>query len=159
MTATTAERDLSRSRARELFAQDLTCHALGIRLGTVRPGRASVRMRVTAAMVNGHGTAHGGYLFLLADAAFAFACNTHGPVAVAQAAQITFMRPVQAGDELIAEAVERSRCGRVGVYDVTVRRCGRTHAGAEREIVAEFRGHSTLLASGRSPAVKESQHV
>jgi acyl-CoA thioesterase len=159
MTPRTAEHDLSRSRARELHAHDLTCHALGIRLGAVRPGRASVRMRVTDAMVNGHGIAHGGYLFLLADAAFAFASNTHGPVALAQEAQISFLRPATAGDELLAEAVERTRHGRVGIYDVTVRRTGHTRARAEMEIVAEFRGQSTLLPGGRSPIAKESPHV
>ena len=77
MTPRTAERDLG--RARKLFDHDLTCQALGIRLGSVSPGRATVRMRVTDAMVNGHGIAHGGYLFLLADAAFAFAVTEAFP--------------------------------------------------------------------------------
>jgi acyl-CoA thioesterase len=103
----------------------------------VSPGRATVRMTVTDAMVNGLGTAHGGYLFLLADAAFLFAANTHEPVAVTQAAHVMFLSPVSTGDELIAEATERVRRGLSGVYDVTVRRGGDT--------VAEFRGHSALL--------------
>jgi acyl-CoA thioesterase len=154
-TVSGSDLDLSRGRARELYARDPTSQALGIRLGAVGPGRASVRLRVSEAMCNGHGIVHGGYLFLLADAAFAYASNTHGPVAVAQAAQITFVRPVLAGDELVAEAVERGRFGRLGVYDVTVRRRGNARARSRMEIVAEFRGNSTLLAAGRSLMGKE----
>jgi acyl-CoA thioesterase len=121
---------------------DPTCRALGIELVEIATGRAVVRMRIADAMLNGHGIAHGGYLFLLADAAFACAANTHGPVAVAQSAQVTFLRPAEAGQTLTAEAVERARQGRNGVCDVTVRR-------ADGQVVAEFRGHSVLLA-GRS---------
>ncbi len=60
-------------------------------------------------MLNMHGTVHGGYLFLLADAAFGYAANTHGPMAVAQSAQAAFLRPAVSGDLLVAEAEERSR--------------------------------------------------
>jgi acyl-CoA thioesterase len=128
----------ARRRAEELYATDRTCELLGIALQDAGPGRATVRMRVAETMVNGHGTAHGGFLFLLADAAFAFACNTHGPATVAQGAQITFLRPAEPGDELTAEAVERSRSGRSGVYDATVRRSDGT-------VIAEFRGQSHVL--------------
>jgi acyl-CoA thioesterase len=134
-----------RSRAEELFARDPTCRGLGIRLGEIATGRAVLRMLVTGSMVNGHGIAHGGYLFTLADAAFACASNTHGPVAVAQSAQITFLRPAAAGDTLVAEATERTRHGRVGVYDVTVRQPDGT-------VVAELRGQSLLLAGEVDPA-------
>jgi len=120
-------------------APDRTCQALGIQIAQVGPGRASLQMQVTGGMLNGHGTAHGGYLFLLADAAFAYASNTRGPVAVAQSAQITFLRPAVVGSTLLAEAVERARQGRYGVYDVTVRQQG-------GPVVAEFRGHSLLLS-------------
>lgn len=120
---------------------DPACRALGIALEEVAAGRARLRMRVTEDMANAHGIAHGGYLFLLADAAFAYACNSRGPVTLAHSAQVTFLRPAWPGDVLVAEAVERARHGRHGVYDVTVRR----PAG---EIVAEFRGHSVTV-SGR----------
>src|SRR5687768_12044127 len=83
----------SRARAEAMYQQDLTCQTLGICLEEVGAGRARVRMVVTETMVNGHGIAHGGYLFLLADAAFAFASNTHGPIALAQSAEVTFLRP------------------------------------------------------------------
>ncbi|MEV7357736.1 MULTISPECIES: hydroxyphenylacetyl-CoA thioesterase PaaI [unclassified Kitasatospora] len=121
-----------------LYARDETCRLLGIALDEVSAGRAVTRMTVAATMVNGHGTAHGGFLFLLADAAFAFACNSHGPVTVAQAAQVVFLAPAAVGDELVAEAVERSRAGRGGVYDVTVRR-------ADGKVIAEFRGQSVVI--------------
>lgn len=129
-----------RDQAEAMYAEDRACQALGITLDSAAVGEARVRMRVGDAMLNGHGMIHGGYVFLLADAAFAFACNTHGPVTVAQSAQISFLRPVEAGEELVAEAVERHRQGRTGIYDVTVRR-------ADGAVVAEFRGQSFSLPS------------
>ena len=128
-----------RSHAETMYARDATCKTLGITIDDVGPGRAVLRMRVTDTMTNGHGTAHGGYLFLLADAAFAYACNSHGPVAVAHTAQMTFLRPASVGDVLVAEATERGRHGRDGLYDVTVSRPG-------DGVIAEFRGHSVTLA-------------
>ena len=133
-------------RAGALYDRDETCRGLGIALDDVAPGRATARMTVTGEMVNGLGDAHGGYLFLLADAAFSFACNTYEPVAVAQAAHIAFLLPVAPGDELVAEARERARRGLTGIYDVTVRR--------GTETVAEFRGHSTLVP-GKTRLTKE----
>jgi acyl-CoA thioesterase len=112
-------------------------------LDEVGPGRAVMSMPVTPTMMNGHGIAHGGYVFLLADSAFAYACNSYGPVTVAQSAQVTFLRPVAADDRLRAEAVERVRFGRNGIYDVTVTTSGGV-------VVAEFRGHSVML-SGPAP--------
>ena len=71
-------------------------------------------------MVNGHAIAHGGYVFTLADSAFAFACNTYGSVTVARAAEVVFLAPARTGDDLVATAAERTRSGRNGIYDVTV---------------------------------------
>jgi acyl-CoA thioesterase len=75
---------------------------------------------------------------MLADTAFACACNSHGPVTVASGADITFIAPVREGDVLVATAAERARYGRSGIYDVTVRRGD--------DIVAEFRGRSRTLS-------------
>ncbi|MFD3524472.1 hydroxyphenylacetyl-CoA thioesterase PaaI [Streptomyces sp. NPDC058653] len=122
---------------REYFAADPTTRSLGIALVDTGPGRATVRMSVRGDMVNGHGTAHGGYLFLLADSAFACACNSHGPVTVAAGADIDFVRPAHEGDVLTATARERSRLGRGGIYDVTVTRGD--------DVLAEFRGRSRAL--------------
>ncbi|MFG2692760.1 hydroxyphenylacetyl-CoA thioesterase PaaI [Kitasatospora sp. NPDC051984] len=127
------------NRIDSLFERDRACQGAGIVLDEVTGGRAVARMKVTAEMANAHGIGHGGYVFLLADAAFSYACNSYGPVALAQGAQVTFLAPAQIGDELIAEAVERTRSGRQGVYDVTVR-------SASGTVVAEFRGQSTLVA-------------
>jgi acyl-CoA thioesterase len=121
-----------------MLAADAASAALGIELIDLAPGRAVCRMSVTARMVNGHGLCHGGYVFLLADTAFAGACNTHGPVTVAASAEITFVAPAREGDVLTAEAAERTRFGRSGVYDTTVRDAG-------GRVVAEFRGHSKEL--------------
>jgi len=121
-----------------MYADDQATKALRISIDEVGPGRATARMRVTAGMTNGHGIAHGGYVFLLADTAFAYACNSYGPVTVAQACQITFLRPAREGDELIAAAAERVRTERSGIYDVSVRR-------ADGEVLAELRGHSRML--------------
>ena len=136
--------DLAQRYADDMYAADHASQQLGISVEGVAPGQARARMRVTPAMVNGHGTAHGGYVFLLADSAFAFACNTYGPTTVARSAEIVFVSPVREGDDLLATAVERVTYGRSGVYDVTVRRIGTGDTGdtGDGEIVAEFRGQS-----------------
>jgi acyl-CoA thioesterase len=121
-----------------MFAVDEASRALGIELLEAGDGRAVARMRVTDAMVNGHAIAHGGYVFLLADTAFACACNSHGPVTVASGAEISFVASGRLGDELVATAEERTTYGRNGIYDVTVRR-GDT-------VLAEFRGRSRVIA-------------
>ncbi|MEG3627771.1 hydroxyphenylacetyl-CoA thioesterase PaaI [Streptomyces poriticola] len=127
-----------------MFGADRASRSLGIELLEHAEGRAVLRMEVTARMVNGHGLAHGGYVFLLADTAFACACNSRGPVTVAAGADIDFVTPALEGDVLTALAEERTRFGRSGVYDVTVRR--------GEEVVAEFRGRSrTLRGAGPGP--------
>src|SRR5215470_19922343 len=122
-------------------ASDRVADALGMHVAECGGGRARVRMRIGPDMVNGHGIAHGGYLFLLADTAFAYACNTYGPVTVASAADIVFTAPAGQGDELVAEAQERLRFGRSGVYDATVRR------SQDSRVIAEFRGVSRTTAA------------
>ena len=130
------EHDLSR-----LYDADVAARAIGIEVHEVSIGRAVLRMRVTGSMINGHGLAHGGYVFLLADTAFAYACNSHGPPTVASGAEITFVAPAQVGDELVATAVERTRFGRNGIYDVTVDRVDPTGS----TVIAEFRGRSRVV--------------
>ncbi|WP_086854078.1 hydroxyphenylacetyl-CoA thioesterase PaaI [Streptomyces coeruleofuscus] len=120
--------------AEAMFAADEASRGLGVELLEHGEGTAALRMTVTPAMVNGHGIAHGGYVFLLADSAFACACNSHGPVTVAAGADITFVAPAYEGDVLVARAEERTRYGRSGLYDVTVLRGD--------EVIAEFRGRS-----------------
>ncbi|TSE00161.1 hydroxyphenylacetyl-CoA thioesterase PaaI [Skermania sp. ID1734] len=121
-----------------MLASDVASRELGIELLDLSPGRARVSMRVTASMVNGHAITHGGFVFALADTAFALACNSYDEPAVAARADIRFLRPTHEGDVLIADAVERARFGRNGIYDVAVSRDG--------EVVAEFRGDSRTIA-------------
>jgi phenylacetic acid degradation protein PaaD len=120
-----------------MMAKDEASRALGIELVDQGEGWAVTRMRVRDDMVNGHAIAHGGLVFALADTAFACACNSFGPVTVAASADIVFVAPARAGDVLVAEAVLRTRFGRAGLYDVTVRR--------DEDVIAEFRGRSHQL--------------
>jgi acyl-CoA thioesterase len=136
-----------RDPAVEMMARDQASTRLGIEVVDVAPGTARVRMRVDERHVNGHGIAHGGHLFLLADTAFACACNSGRPTTVAATAEIDFIAPVHAGDVLEAQALERARYGRSGITDVTVRRVA-TDDGpvtGEGDLVAEFRGRSRTL--------------
>jgi acyl-CoA thioesterase len=120
-----------------MLASDRASTALGIEVLAHGPGWARARMTVRDDMVNGHDLAHGGLVFSLADTAFACACNSWGPVTVAAGADITFLRPARLGDVLEAHAEVRTRRGRRGIYDVTVRRGD--------DVIAEFRGRSTEL--------------
>ena len=120
-----------------MFDADLASRDLGMELLEAGDGAATVRMAISQAMVNGHSIAHGGYVFMLADTAFACACNSSGPVTVAAGADITFVAPAREGDVLVAAAAQRVSYGRSGIYDVTVRRGD--------EVVAEFRGRSRTI--------------
>ncbi|MGH3630107.1 MAG: hydroxyphenylacetyl-CoA thioesterase PaaI [Sciscionella sp.] len=124
-----------------MFDSDVASRSLGIELRGARDGRAVTRMRVTTTMVNGHDIAHGGYVFLLADTAFACACNSYGPMTVASGAEISFVAAAKLGDLLVATAEERTRYGRNGIYDVTVRR----DEPGEQTVIAEFRGRSRTV--------------
>lgn len=130
---------IAQACADAMWADDRASRALGMELRRIAPGEAEMAMVVRPDMTNGHGICHGGFMFTLADSAFAFACNSHGQRAVAQQCAVTFIRAVKAGETLVAHAVERSRVGRGGIYDVTVR-------GNDNTVVAEFRGHSRTIA-------------
>jgi acyl-CoA thioesterase len=118
--------------AAEMFAADRASRELGMELVELGEGTAVVRMTIGPQMVNGHGIAHGGFVFMLADSAFACACNSGGVVTVAAGADISFVAPASEGDVLTATAAQRVTFGRSGIYDVTVRRGD--------QVVAEFRG-------------------
>lgn len=135
------------SPAKAMLDDDHASKALGIELSEALDGHATARMRITAEMVNGHGIAHGGYVFLLADTTFACACNSHGPVTVGASAEITFVAPAYEGDVLHAEAAERIQFGRSGIFDITVRR----GPGTDSAVIAEFRGHSRSFKEGKEP--------
>jgi acyl-CoA thioesterase len=133
--------DPLRASAEAMWADDRATSALGMRLEAVTRGRSRLSMTVTEAMTNGHGICHGGFIFALADSAMAFAANPGDAPAVTQHAAITFVRPARAGDALVAEAAERMRSGRSGMYDVRI-------STEDGELVAEFRGHTRTIRAG-----------
>ena len=130
--------DLARACADAMWKDDDASSALGMEILDVKAGQATLAMTIQPHMVNGQRIAHGGFIFTLADSAFAFACNTHNGRTVAAHCQITFIRPGKLGDRLVAAAREVSRNGRSGIYDVRVT--------AGDQVIAEFRGHSRTIA-------------
>jgi acyl-CoA thioesterase len=121
-----------------MWAQDEASRGLGMQLIGVAPGEAEISMPVTLDKVNGQKICHGGFIFLLADSTFAFACNTYNKRVVAQHCAVSFLRPAQLDDLLTARAREVHRAGRSGIYDVTVTR-------ADGTMIAAFRGHSRVI--------------
>jgi acyl-CoA thioesterase len=129
-----------------MWEDDEASRALGMDAVVIETDHAEVRMAVTDAMVNGHDIAHGGYIFTLADSAFALACNSQGLTTVAAGADITFVASARRGDILVAEARVRTAYGRSGITDVTVTR---EEDGA---VIAEFRGRSRTIEKGQGRA-------
>jgi len=121
--------------ARGMYASDRASRALGMEIASVGPGRAEMTMAVRDDMLNGHAICHGGFIFLLADSTFAFACNSYNRNTVAQGCSIDYLAPAHSGDVLHAIGVERSRSGRTGVYDIEV-------INQRGEKIALFRGKS-----------------
>jgi acyl-CoA thioesterase len=136
--ATLSPDDLARACADAMWKEDDASSGLGMEILEVRTGEATLTMTVAPQMVNGQRIAHGGFIFTLADSAFAFACNSRNERAVAAQCQISFIRPAKLGDRLVAAAREISRSGRSAIYDVRVT--------AGDEVIAEFRGHSRVVA-------------
>jgi len=118
-----------------MYARDRASQAMGMRIAAIGPGYAELTMTVRADMLNGHAICHGGFIFTLADSAFAFACNSYNLTTVASGGAIDFVAPAREGDVLAAMARERSVSGRTGVYDIEV-------TNQRGETVAYFRGKS-----------------
>jgi acyl-CoA thioesterase len=133
---TSAEaQSLAERVAAEMFARDRASQAMGMRISKIGPGRAELTMKVRADMLNGHATCHGGFIFTLADSAFAFACNSANMTTVASGCSIDFIAPAREDDVLTAIGRERSLSGRTGVYDIEV-------TNQRGETIALFRGKS-----------------
>jgi acyl-CoA thioesterase len=130
--------ELARAAAQAMWANDRASPGLGMSIDDVSPGACTISMTVRNDMVNGHDLCHGGLIFTLADSAMAFASNSHNRNSVAQHASINFIRPGKLGDRLTARAVERSRTGRSGLYDVTV-------TSQTGDVIAEFRGMTRTI--------------
>jgi acyl-CoA thioesterase len=142
--------ELAEACARAMWNDDSASQRLGMTLDRVAPGEAVLSMTVRSDMTNGHGICHGGYVFTLADSAFAFACNGYNQRTVAQQAAVTFLAPVAVGDRLTARAVELSRQGRGGIYDVHI-------TNQDGAPVAEFRGHSRTVRGTHLPGDAETR--
>jgi acyl-CoA thioesterase len=136
--------EIAQACAEAMWNDDRASQRLGMTIEHVGPGEATLGMTITESMTNGHGTCHGGYIFTLADSAFAFACNSYNQRAVAQHCSVTFIAPAYRGNRLTATAREVSRRGRGGIYDITV-------TNQDGEQVAEFRGHSRTVKGTHLP--------
>ncbi|WP_220335169.1 hydroxyphenylacetyl-CoA thioesterase PaaI [Paracoccus thiocyanatus] len=136
--------ELAEASAQAMWNDDSASQRLGMSLDHIAPGQATLSMTVTEAMSNGHGNCHGGYIFTLADSAFAFACNSYNQLAVAQHCSISYLLPVRIGDRLTAQAREVSRRGRSGIYDIRITNQDGAH-------LAEFRGHSRTVKGTHLP--------
>jgi acyl-CoA thioesterase len=126
---------LAELAGKTMYERDPASQRLGMLLDEIRPGYARLSMRVREDMLNGHGTCHGGYIFMLADSAFAFACNSHNFNTVGAGCSIDYLSPGREDDLLTAEAVEQALSGKTGVYDIVV-------TNGEGRKVALFRGKS-----------------
>jgi acyl-CoA thioesterase len=129
---------LARVCADAMWAEDATSREHGLQLISIDPGKAVLAMTVAASMVNWHNTCHGGFIYLLADTAFGYACNSRNQRMVAQHCSISYLNPARRGDKLTAHAVERQRGGRSGIYDVAVTR-------EDGTAIAEFRGYARAV--------------
>jgi acyl-CoA thioesterase len=142
--ATLSPDDLARACADAMWKEDDASQGLGMEIVQVKAGEAVLTMTVQPHMVNGQRIAHGGFIFLLADSAFAFACNSHNERTVAAQCNISFIRPGKLGDRLVATAREISRTGRSGIYDVRVT--------VDDAVIAELRGHSRAIGGAWVPS-------
>jgi acyl-CoA thioesterase len=139
--------DVARACAEAMWKDDDASQGLGMEILDVKAGQATLAMTVKPHMVNGHGIAHGGFIFLLADSTFAFACNSHNERAVAAQCNISFIKPGKLGDRLVATAKEISSTGRSGIYDVRVT--------VDGVAIAELRGHSRTVGGAWIPVAEK----
>jgi acyl-CoA thioesterase len=140
---------LAEACAAAMWVRDQASAGLGMALEAIAPGEAVLTLTVRGDMVNGHDICHGGFIFTLADSAFAYACNSYNVSTVAASCDITFLKTARRGDSLRAAAREVYREGRNGIYDIVVT----DQAGA---VVAHFRGKSRTIGG---PVIEEKQHA
>ena len=145
--ATLSPDDLARACVEAMWKEDDASKGLGMEVLQIKAGEAVLTMTVKPNMVNGHGIAHGGFIFLLADSTFAFACNSHNERAVAAQCNISFIKPGKLGDRLVATAKEISWTGRSGIYDVRVT--------VDGVAIAELRGHSRTVGGAWIPVAEK----
>lgn len=110
--------DKSRQIYERMMEKDCFTAWLGLQLDHIEEGCCQMHFTLKPEMSNGFGSIHGGVLFAAADSVFAFACNSHGLVAVALEASIHFLRPAFPGDKLTVKADLIFLGKRTGVYEV-----------------------------------------
>ena len=142
--ATLTPQELAEACRDAMLVEDHAARRLGAVVESVGPGTSRVRLEPGADLANGHGMIHGGYVYTLADTAFAYACNTYNRIVVAQHCSITYVAPAQVGVTLYAEGREAVRFGRNGIYDIRV-------SDADGRLIAEFRGHSREIPGSHLP--------
>jgi acyl-CoA thioesterase len=140
---------LAEASAAAMWARDRASGGLGMAIERIAPGEAVLTMTVRDDMVNGHDICHGGFIFTLADSAFAFACNSYNVSTVAASCDIAFLKAVRLGDTLSAAAYEIYRQGRNGIYDIVV-------TDQTGTAVAHFRGKSRTIGG---PVIEEDHHA
>lgn len=136
--------ELAQACAEVMWSDDNASQNLGMRIDHIAPGEAGLSMVVRDDMTNGHSICHGGFIFTLADSAFAFACNGYNQRSVGQQVNITYVAPAYKGDQLLAAAREVLRQPRSGIYDVTV-------TNQNEDIIAIFRGQSRTVKGVHLP--------
>lgn len=139
--------DTAHLAAKTMWASDKAARSLGMEIVETGPGRATLAMIVREDMLNGHDMAHGGFIFTLADTAFAYACNSGGISTVAAQCQVTYLAPGKLGDRLVARARTVASGGRSGLTDVTV--------SVGDTAIAEFRGYSRTIGGSFLPVQRE----
>lgn len=136
--------EMAEACAKSMWDNDHASQKLGMKLEHVAPGEATISMTITENMANGQGNCHGGYMFTVADSAFAFACNTYNQFTVAQHCSISFLAPGRVGDRLTATAKEVNRTKRTGLYDITI-------TNQDGRMIAKFTGHSATVKGTHLP--------
>ena len=133
--------DLAQRCAAAMYARDRASHGLGMQIVKIAPGFAALTMIVRSDMLNGHAMCHGGFIFALADSAFAYACNSHNLITVAAGCTIEYLAPAREGDVLTATGRERALAGRNGIYDIDVTNQNGATIAVFRGKSARIRGH------------------
>jgi acyl-CoA thioesterase len=80
---------------------------------------------------------------------FSLACNSYNERTISAHRSISFLRPTNLGDGLIATATEVVRSGRSGIHDVRVT--------LENTIVAESGAHSLVVGGALLPANRDNR--
>lgn len=137
---------IARAVAAGMYDNDRAARAAGIKIEDVGPDYARVRMTVREDMLNSHDICHGGFVFLLADTAFAYACNSRNASTLALSCTVSFTKATEVGEVLVAEGRAAHQAGRTGIYDVSV-------TDEKGDQVALFRGQSYRVRGETVPGL------